>query len=75
MKNLFSTKDGSPVETENTEEWAVVDYRWEDSEGGGVGTAADPRQIQPELKDSCADIAAGSIGVVSSKPKEHDAQT
>ncbi|XP_040004454.1 serine/threonine-protein kinase Nek5-like isoform X2 [Xiphias gladius] len=75
MKNLFIMEDGSSDETENTEDRTVEDDGTEDNEDGGAESAADPQPIQRELRDSCADVTAGSIGVVSSEPKERDGQS
>lgn len=61
MKNLFVMEDGSSDEAD-------------DGTGGGAVSAADPPQIQPQVEDSGAG-AAGSMGVISSEPGEHDHQS
>ncbi|XP_071328763.1 serine/threonine-protein kinase Nek5-like isoform X2 [Trachinotus anak] len=63
MKNLFIVEDGSSEETEES-----ADDGMQHSEDGGALSAAHPQQ--PELEDSCTDVAAGSIDVLSSEPKE-----
>ncbi|XP_040912645.1 serine/threonine-protein kinase Nek5-like isoform X2 [Toxotes jaculatrix] len=66
MKNLFVMEDA-----ENTEEREEVDDGMEDREGGGAVNAANPQQTQLELKDSHADVGAGSI----ERPRESDGQS
>lgn len=71
MKNLFVMADGSSDE-EDTEERAAGGDGMEEKEGGGAASAAESQQIQPEVEDSPADVAAAPTVVVSCEPEEGD---
>lgn len=61
MKNLFVMEDVGSDEADSTD--------------GDAVSAAHPPQIQPQVEDSGADNAAGSVGVISSEPAQHEHQS